>query len=109
MKNGEFPVINPKRSWTKRQWALYRRLPWIGRRLIDVMVLTPRLSRWVCGQVMRLGGKPVHQSGDRVPRLLVGPAAAPPGARRRKTAAKTQIRFKKPVRPPRLPRATLNC
>ena len=53
MKNGEFPVINRKRSWTKRQWVLYRRLPWVGRRLADVMVLTPRLSRWVCGQVMR--------------------------------------------------------
>jgi hypothetical protein len=53
MKNGEFPAINPKRSWSKEQWAVYQKLPWIGRRLADIMVLTPKVSRRVSGQILR--------------------------------------------------------
>jgi hypothetical protein len=53
MKNGEFPAINPKRSWSKEQWAVYQKLPWIGRRLADIMVLTPKVSRWVSGQILQ--------------------------------------------------------
>jgi len=53
MKNGEFPVINPKKSWNEHQWVLYRKLPWIGRRLVGVMVLTPRLSRQIASRIVR--------------------------------------------------------
>jgi hypothetical protein len=53
MKNGEFPIINTKKSWNEHQWVLYRKLPWIGRRLVDVMVLTPRLARRTASWIVR--------------------------------------------------------
>jgi hypothetical protein len=65
MKNGGFPIINPKKSWNEHQWVLYRKLPWIGRRLVDVMVLTPRLSRRTASWIVRQ-----QRRGERWPDVI---------------------------------------
>jgi hypothetical protein len=53
MSDGGFPVISPKKSWTREQWAIYRRMPWTHRKLADMMVLVPGVSRWLAGRAVK--------------------------------------------------------
>jgi hypothetical protein len=39
--------LGPKSAWDDSQRELYRELPWIGRRFIDVMRLFPVFGRWI--------------------------------------------------------------
>jgi hypothetical protein len=47
MGENDVPIIRPKRSWGKEQWDHYNRMPWVARRLADLMVLFPGLSGWI--------------------------------------------------------------
>jgi hypothetical protein len=53
MSDGDFPVITPKKSWTSDQWDIYRRMPWTHRKLADMIVLLPGVSRWLAGRAVR--------------------------------------------------------
>jgi hypothetical protein len=57
MSDVGFPSITPKKTWTPDQWLLYRKMPWRGRKLVDVMVLTPGLSGWVADRALTYGEK----------------------------------------------------
>lgn len=57
MSDVGFPSITPKKTWTPDQWVLYRKMPWRSRKLVDVMVLTPVVSRWVAGRALTYGEK----------------------------------------------------
>jgi hypothetical protein len=57
MGENDIPVIRPKRAWGKEQWNHYNRMPWMARRLADLMVLFPRLSGWVLRPAWRVEEK----------------------------------------------------
>lgn len=68
MGERDVPIIRPKRTWGKDQWEHYNRMPWVARRLADLMVLVPRFSGWVLRPVLRLDEKPskrIHRTGRR--------------------------------------------
>jgi len=34
-----------KRNWTEREWRIYGDLPWVIRKLVDVLIRVPRFVR----------------------------------------------------------------
>jgi hypothetical protein len=50
MTSGDFPRRGAKGGWTEEQWEIYRRAPWIVRRLADLAVLIPGLPKWLARQ-----------------------------------------------------------
>jgi hypothetical protein len=53
MSDGDVPKLGPKKTWTDEDWEEYRSLPWTSRRLTDLVVLAPRMSRWIVPLMMR--------------------------------------------------------
>jgi hypothetical protein len=81
MNDGDFPIITPKRNWTKRQWAIYRKMPRGHRWLANLMVLAPGVSRRLAARALRYERwRNAHnrrlQAPQRV-RLEVGTTIAP--------------------------------
>jgi hypothetical protein len=58
MGEKDVPIIRPKRTWDKEQWNHYNRMPWVARRLADLMVLVPGFSGWLMRPTWRLEEKP---------------------------------------------------
>jgi hypothetical protein len=50
MTSGDLPRRGGKGRWTEEQWEIYRRAPWIVRRLADVAVLIPGLPNWLASK-----------------------------------------------------------
>jgi hypothetical protein len=44
----------PKRTWDKDQWDRYYRMPWMARRLADLMALFPRFGGWLMRPAWRV-------------------------------------------------------
>jgi hypothetical protein len=61
MAGRDVTVIRPKRTWGKDQWDYYNRMPWVARRLGDLMVLFPRLSGWVLRPAWRVEEKHLNR------------------------------------------------
>lgn len=57
MRGDKLLAISPKRNWTREQWDIYRRMSWIGRMLVDMMVLTPGMSRWLAERALSYDNK----------------------------------------------------
>jgi len=58
MGEKDVPIIRPKRTWDKEQWDHYNRMPWVARRLADLMVLVPGFSGWLMRPAWRFEEKP---------------------------------------------------
>jgi hypothetical protein len=66
MTHGDPLAITPKRVWTQDQWDIYRRMPWLGRRLADTMILMPSLSKRFGSWIMTRQERPLGQARRRV-------------------------------------------
>jgi hypothetical protein len=53
MSHDDSDRLGPKRTWTEEDWAEYRRLPWVSRRVTDILVLAPKLARRLAPLIMR--------------------------------------------------------
>jgi hypothetical protein len=47
MRSRQFYVqpSGAKRNWTQREWHLYVEMPWLVRRIVDVMMYVPRFVK----------------------------------------------------------------
>jgi hypothetical protein len=68
MGKKDVPIIRPKRTWGKEQWDHYNRMPWVARRLADLMVLVPGFSGWLMRRASRLEEKPPKRIDRKGPR-----------------------------------------
>ena len=71
MGEKDVPIIRPKRTWDKEQWNHYNRMPWVARRLADLMVLVPGFSSWLMRRASRLEEKPPKRIDRKGPRDMI--------------------------------------
>jgi hypothetical protein len=71
MGKKDVPIIRPKRTWGKEQWDHYNRMPWLARRLADLMVLAPGFSSWLLRPAWRLEEKPPKRIDRKGPRDMI--------------------------------------
>jgi hypothetical protein len=83
MGEKDVPIIRPKRTWGKEQWDHYNRMPWVARRLADLMVLVPGFSGWLMRPASRLKEKLPKRIDRKGPRDMINERASRTGSMRK--------------------------